>query len=257
MLFRYLCTSYSTAIINENLKDIQYSPIRDHKYANYFNEVQYNGKTLSDAERKKFVNVINETIALYTDALPIVYDVLKNSKDQYSEYHKIDYTVVSVMQFVFITMIDGMVASKYFILADTDYEKRFMRGKLKVIINEGFKKLYGFEKTTHEKSMWDSLLPILNRFSEEINLRYQELTFLLEKQANSSSWWKKERDLETHMDTEELYLYRMEEVIESKVIIDFSSLFSTLLAVEDYLWEMHTCIYKYLALKLQKGELTE
>ena len=32
-----------------------------------------------------------------------------------------------------------MVAGKYFILADRDYDRRFMRGKLFVILNEGFK----------------------------------------------------------------------------------------------------------------------
>jgi hypothetical protein len=38
------------------------------------------------------------------------------------------------------------VVSKYFMLAEKDYERRLMRGKLSVILNEGFKKLYGFGK---------------------------------------------------------------------------------------------------------------
>lgn len=49
-------------------------------------------------------------------------------------------------------MIDSMVVGKYFILADRDYDQRFMRGKLFVILKEGFKKLYGFNEKSHKKS---------------------------------------------------------------------------------------------------------
>ena len=106
--------------MNEDLANIQYSPIRDYKYSQWFEEIQYNGKTLSDAERKEFVEVIDETIAQYSEGLPMMYDTLESTRDQHDEYHEIDRTVVSVMQFVLITMIDSMVASKFFILADGD-----------------------------------------------------------------------------------------------------------------------------------------
>ena len=48
--------------MNEDLANIQYSPIWDYKYAKWFQEIQYNGKTLSNEERKKLVVVIDETI---------------------------------------------------------------------------------------------------------------------------------------------------------------------------------------------------
>lgn len=48
--------------------------------------------------------------------------------------------------FATMTFIDCLIASKLFILAKEDYEKKFLRGKLQVILNEGFKKLYGFGK---------------------------------------------------------------------------------------------------------------
>lgn len=123
--------------MNEDLANIQYSPILDYRYAHFFEELQYNGMTLSDAERKEFVAVIDETIAQYSEGLPMMHDTLESIKDQHDDYHEIDRIVVSVMQFVLITMIDSMVASKYFILADGDYDRRFMRGKLMVILNEG------------------------------------------------------------------------------------------------------------------------
>ncbi len=49
-----------------------------------------------------------------------------------------------------------MVAGKYFILADHDYDWRFMRRKLFVILNDGFKKLNGFNMKSHKKSEWNS-----------------------------------------------------------------------------------------------------
>lgn len=243
--------------MNEDLANIQYSQIQDYKFSRFFEDEQYNGKTLSDAERKEFVAVIDETIAQYSEGLPLMYDTLEGIKDQHDEYHEIERTVVSVMQFVLITMIDSMVASKYFILADGDYERRFMRGKLMVILNEGFKRLYGFDEKTHKKSEWDRLLPLMRHFSEAINIQYQELTFLLEKHANSSSWWRTERNLETHLESEELYISRQEEIIESKVMIDTMKLFRTLLAVNLFLTNLHACLFNVLVDKFHRGELKD
>ena len=249
----YKVLSEKLDAMNEDLANIQYSPVRDYKYARFFEEVQYNGKTLSEPERKEFVAVIDETIAQYSEGLPMMYDTLESIKDQHDDYR----TVVSVMQFVLITMIDSMVASKYFILADGDYDRRFMRGKLMVILNEGFKRLYGFDEKTHKKSEWGRLLPLMGRFPEVINLQYKELTYHLEKHAKSSSWWKEERNLETHMDTEKLYVSRQEEIIESKVMMDSMKLFNTLLAVNHFLTNVHDYLFNFLVGKYKRGELKD
>lgn len=241
--------------MNEDLANIHYSPIRNYQYARFFEEVQYNGKTLTDAERKEFLDVIDETIAQYSEGLPLMHNMLESTKDQHDDYHEIDRTVVSVMQFVLITMIDSMVASKYFIMADGDYDRRFMRGKLMVILNEGFKRLYGFDEKTHKKSEWDRLLPLMGRFPEVINLQFQELTYHLEKHSKSSSWWRQERNLETHMDAEKLYESRQEEIIESKVMMDSMKLFNTLLAVNHFLTNVHACLFNYLVGRYKRGEL--
>ena len=159
------------------------------------------------------------------------------------------------MIFVLITQMDIMVASKYFILADKDYDRRYLRGKLKVLQNEGFKRLYGFEERTYKKSEWQKLLSIMKYFPEEINRQFQDLTFLLQKQSQSSSWWKEERNLETHMDAVKLYYSRQEELIESKVMMDSMKLYCSLMAVSDYLENLHTCLYNYIVDKYQRGEL--
>ena len=175
--------------MNEEFADVQYAQIREYKYAQWFNEVQYNGKTLSESERKEFISV-DDTIAQYSEGLPLMISILEDTKEQHDEYHEIDRTVVPVYLFVVITMIDSMVSGKYFILADRDYDRRFMRGKLFVILNEGFKKLYGFNMMSHKKSEWERLHLIMKHFPEVINRQYQELTSLLEKQSQTSSCGK-------------------------------------------------------------------
>lgn len=243
--------------MNEDLANIQFSPIRNYKYAQWFKEVQYNGKTLSETEREEFVGVMNETITQYSKGFPIYQNMLKESEGKHDEYHEIERMVVSVMLFVLITMIDSMVVSKYFILADGDYDRRFMRGKLMVILNEGFKRLYGFDEKTHKKSEWDRLLPIIGHFPESINRQYQELTFHLETHAQSSSWWREERNLETHVDAEKLYDSRQEEINESKVMMDSMKLFNTLLAVNHFLTNVHACLFNFLVGKNKRGELND
>ena len=243
--------------MNEEFADVQCAQIREYKYAQWFNEVQYNGKTLSESERKEFISVIDDTIAQYSEGLPLMISILEDTKEQHDDYHEIDRAVVSVCLFVVITMIDSMVAGKYFILADREYDRRFMRGKLFVILNEGFKKLYGFNEKSHKKSEWDKLQSIMKYFPEVINRQYQELTYLLEKQSHTSSWWKDERNYETHLDAGKLYKSRQEEIVESKVMMDSMKLFNTLLAVSHFLSNVHTCIFNFLVGKYRRGELSE
>ena len=94
-------------------------------------------------------------------------------------------------------------------------------------------------------------------FPEEINRQYQELTDLLEKQSNTSSWWKDECNYETHLDTEKLYKSRQEEIVESKVMMDSMKLFNTLMAVSNFLGNAHACLYNFLVKKYHRGELSE
>lgn len=80
-------------------------------------------------------------------------------------------------------------------------------------------------------------------FPKVINRQYQELTYLLEKQSHTSSWWKDERNYETHLNTEKLYKSRQEEIIKSNVMMDSLKLFNTLMAVGNFLGKMFTLVF--------------
>lgn len=236
---------------------IEFSPIWNHRYEKWFQEVQYNGNVLNAAAKKEFVKITDETISTFSEGLPMLKETLDRIKDLHDEYNNAYRIVISVSQFTIITMIDSMVIGKYFILADKDYDSRFMRGKMMVILNEGFKKLYGFDEKSHKKSEWYRIVPILKYFPENIQNQYKHLSSLLEKHSKSSSWWKDERNVETHLDVEKLYISRCEDVVESKVMMESLKLYDTLYAVDLFLTNMHTCLYNYLVDKYQRGELKE
>lgn len=225
---------------------IQYAKIKDHRFEDYFQKFQSNGKKVSDAEREEFIKENDRDISVYVDSLPFLKESIQSLNDKDDVLIKAYRTILSVYQFLVITSIDCLVISKYFLLADTDYDKRFMRGKMKVILNEGFKKLYGFEKKTNEKSEWNKLSEIVERLPLTFQFEYRKLTYLLDNHSKSSSWWKDERDVETHLDIEKLYESRCEEIEESKVMMDSVKLFSTLYAVQLFLTNVHAYFHNII-----------
>lgn len=243
--------------MNDDLRNIQYSPIRNHPYTEWFREIHFNGRELSAADKKEYLKVANENILQSSEGLIMMRDTLERIKNLHDEFHEIQRTLVSVMQFCMITVIDSIVLCKYFIMADKDYDRRLMRGKLMVVLNEGFKRLYGFDDKTRKKSEWNRIKTILHFFPETIQQQYNHLSSLLEKHANSSSWWRDERNVETHLDAEKLYASRCEEIVEGKVIADSVKLFNTFYAVNQLLFNMHSCIYNFLLDKYLRGELKE
>ena len=242
--------------MNEGLSSIQIKPIRHNKFAHWFQEVKYNGKTLTYEERKDFVAMLNESIEDNSKGFPLLEGALDCFSNPNNEFHKDLRTIVSAMLFVLTTRTDILVAMKYFIIADKDYDRRFLRGKLKVILNEGFKRLFGFKENKRKDTEWYKLQSILSHFPQKLLPQYQEITGYLIKHAESSSWWKEERDLETHLqDAVMLYHSRQEEVIESKVAMESMILYSSLMAVSEYLENLYTCLYNYIVDKYQRVEL--
>ena len=67
--------------MNDDLANIQYSPIWDYNYARYFQEIPYNGKMLSGIERKHFIAFLDQTIDQYCEGIPLMRDTLENTKE--------------------------------------------------------------------------------------------------------------------------------------------------------------------------------
>ncbi len=241
----------------EDLLFRTYFPIINYRYDQWFKTVQYKEKTLNEEEKAEFVKVVDETVSFFSSGLPLFTDDLKRTADLNDDYHRINRTISSISLFVLMTMCDCMVAGKYFILADTDYDKRFMRGKMKVILNEGFKKLYGYKEVNKNKSEWFRLLDYMKYFPENIKLQYRYLTNLLDNQSKSSSWWKEERDYETHIDSEKLYESRMVNIKESKEMMETLQLYNALFAVNHFLGNAHAYLTNLLVDKYRRGELKE
>lgn len=236
---------------------IQYSPILDYRYESFFRDTQYNGTPLDGDSRKKLISIIDKDVARYSEGLPMLANMLAQFKGYNDEGHHVYSIIVSVMQFSIITMIDCMVIGKYFILARNDYDKRFMRGKMKVILNEGFKQLYGFGEKAHKESKWHKLEPILKYFPDVIKQQYTHLTNLLNQHSITSTWWRDERVAETHLDAGKLYASRYEDVNESKVMMESLKLFDTLFAVDLFLTNMHACFRNSLVDMYYQGKLKE
>ncbi len=189
-----------------------------------------------------------------------MYNRMKEIENEEGPFYEIERTINSVSLFITMTMADCLVASKYFLLADTDYERRYMRGKLKIILNEGFKRLYGFMGNKNRKKddlpEWFRLQHVMDYFPQVIRKQYMELTSLLEIQSRKSTWWKEERNLEVHLDAMKLYESRNIEIIESKVMIETLDLFDSLDAVDNFLENANACVVNYLKQKYLRGELS-
>ena len=232
--------------MNKDLKDLHYSPIIHYDYPRRFEELQYNGETLSPRERKQYASIIDERVKEGVYGLKLINEGLAEIKDIQGEFYDLQRAVASLMLFVDTTMTEILVFSKYFILADKDYDRRVMRGKLKVVLNEGFKRLYGFDEKKRKTTEWGRFAPLMKHFPPEVRRQYRIMTILLNNQAATSSWWKKERDLETHLDAAKMYVSRSEEIIESKVMIESLKLYNALLAVNEFLTNANACLINYL-----------
>lgn len=71
--------------MNEDLDNIQYSLIRNYPYAEWFRERQYNGKTLTEAERKELITVADETTSSYAEGLPMLKKMLEDNRGKHGQ----------------------------------------------------------------------------------------------------------------------------------------------------------------------------
>ncbi len=242
-------------IMINDMDTIQYTLVRDYNYPLFFQDYHFENKVLSDEERAQYAAEVDELVEQYIPGLKMMNDGLKDLGDKHDTFSEICRAEYSLSLFVLFTMIDSLVAAKLFVQAKSDYEKSFLRGKLRVLMNEGFKKLYGF--ADHSKSEWIRLAPFIDRFPPMVQNQYQILTRLLDDKSKSFNWWKEERDAETHQDAEALYNFRTKDISESEVMEWSLKLFEILLAINHFLSNVNACILGTLYTAYQQGQLKE
>lgn len=127
--------------------------------------IKYNNKILSDQERAEFKAKSEETIQIFTKSIEGFHELSQDFEPSQNDAHnKINQTILDIGMFTCYTYCDCVTILKLFILSSDSYEKSLLRGKLMVLLNEGFKLLYGFNASQQEKSYYTKLGGIIHMF---------------------------------------------------------------------------------------------
>lgn len=211
----------------------------------------YNNKVLSAQEREEFRIRAEETIEIFTESIDGFCELYQEYKPSQNKVHdKITKTVLDIGIFTCYTYCDCTVLLKHFILSTDLYEKRLFRGKLKVLLNEGFKSLYGFNDKQRKRSYYIKLGEIMNYFPG-FQSEYDFILLKLKQLSEQSPWWKDERNIEVHLDMSQLYKSRHEEINESKVAMEAHLLIDLLVQINRLMGRMHQAYIDYIMMHLK------
>lgn len=234
-------------MIEININNLPVYPLYDYHYASWFEKIDPNGSTLNFAQRQELVRMIDADIVTNVEFIRLITDSQKEFEGKDSDYYIIERVITNAWLFTAQTSADCMVACKYFLLADTDYDRRYMRGKLQVILNEGIKKLVGFKSNDSKGKVWTSISGIMNHFPGPMyTQQFAVLDDLLKQHASRSSWWKDERDAETHLDAWGILKTRQRELDESTVMLESLQLIGAIDAVSHFLQNLHAGLTNWL-----------
>ena len=213
--------------------------------------IYYNNKVLSAQEREEFRTMSEETIRDFSESIEGFYELSQEFKPSPNkDQDKITKTVLDVGIFTCYTYCDCTVLLKHFILSTDLYEKRLFRGKLKVLLNEGFKSLYGFNDKQRKRSYYIKLGEIMNYFPG-FQLEYDSILLKLKQLSEQSTWWKDERNTEVHLDMSQFYKTRHEEINESKVAMESQLLIGLLVQINKLMGRMHQAYIDYMVMHLK------
>ena len=213
--------------------------------------IYYNNKVLSAQEREEFRILSEETIRDFSESIEGFYELSQEFKpSQNKDHDKITKTVLDVEIFTSYTFCDCVALLKHFVLSSNAYDKSLFRGKLKVLLNEGFKSLYGFNDKQRKRSYYIKLGEIMNYFPG-FQLEYDSILLKLKQLSEQSTWWKDERNTEVHLDMSQLYKTRHEEINESKVAMESHLLIDLLVQINRLMGRMHQTYLNYMMIHLK------
>ena len=213
--------------------------------------IYYNNKVLSAQEREEFRIMSEETIRDFSESIEGFYELSQEFKhSQNKDHDKISKTVLDVGIFTSYTFCDCVALLKHFVLSSNAYDKSLFRGKLKVLLNEGFKRLYGFNDKQREKSYYIKLGEIMNYFPG-FKSEYDFILLKLKQLSEQSTWWRGERNIEVHLDMSQLYKARHEEINENKVAMETHLLIDLLVQINKLMGRMHQAYIDYIMMHLK------
>jgi hypothetical protein len=213
--------------------------------------IYYSNKVLSAQEREEFRIMSEGTIRDFSESIEGFYELSQEFKpSQNKDHDKISKTVLDVVIFTSYTFCDCVALLKHFVLSSNAYDKSLFRGKLKVLLNEGFKSLYGFNDKQRKRSYYIKLGEIMNYFPG-FQLEYDSILLKLKQLSEQSTWWKDERNTEVHLDMSQLYKSRHEEINESKVAMEAHLLIDLLVQINKLMGRMHQAYIDYMMMHLK------
>ena len=213
--------------------------------------IHYNNKVLSDREREEFKIMSEETIREFSESIEGFYELSQNfQSSQNKEHDKITKTILDVGIFTSYTFCDCVTLLKHFVLSSNSYDKSLFRGKLKILLNEGFKNLYGFNDKQQKKSYYIKLGEIIKYFPG-FQSEYNSILLDLKHLSEQSSWWKDERNIEVHLYMSQLYKTRHEEINESKVAMESHLLIDLLVQINRLMGRMHQAYLNHMMMHLK------
>ena len=213
-------------------------------------ELTYNNRILSEQERVEFCKKSDEYINEFSECIEGICKLAKEvPESKNSDFNKVTNTIINIGTFTFYAFCDCIVLTKLFVKASNPYEKSFLRGKLKVQLNEGFKKLFGFNKKGYKDSYCAQLEKII--MFPGLKNEFDELLSDL-KLISKNSWWKDERNAEVHIDAAKLYELRHEEINESKVAMETSQLIDLFNRFNHLVANLHRVYLDYITAQLKK-----
>lgn len=219
-------------------------------------ELQYNNKILSQEERVKFNDLADEMIATFSESIDGMYKISKEYTDMNNIQNKVSKIMCDVSVFVSYAFADCVVLTKLFVNTSVAYEKSLLRGKLKVHLNECFKKLYGYTNQSKKVSYAAKLKEIMPHFHGP-DREFARILDDLEEISKRDSWWKEVRCAEVHMDVPILYESRHEEINESLVVMETMRLIEFIIRFNALLPRMNQAHINYMFDHLSAADKVE
>lgn len=131
-------------------------------------------------------------------------------------------SILSTLMMLTYINLDLLAAFRQYLARelDTNYDKRQSMTKINVIMNEGYKKIYGFGKQQQEKSFWRVQIKNAVDFIGGLEDEYSSIQEDLKTINTNNVLNKNIRDLSVHYDKDPLKVYDMLTSISAEEITD-------------------------------------